>query len=90
MVQKPSIMTAHQEGNTIVVSYNRPSDRQRFVNRCRIDESTNKVVWAAKFDDGWGRWRDGRLDPTITYRINNDAITVDEDGYSKTFKHGDF
>lgn len=90
MVQKTSIMKAESSGNEVIVTYKRPSDGEKFVNKCQIDRSTKKIIWAAKFDTGWGRWRDSRLDPVISYDFRDGKLIIDEDGHSKAFSSVDF
>lgn len=85
MVQKPAIMSTKASGDEVIVTYKRPSDGDIFINKCKIDRSKKLIVWAAKFDTEWGRWRNHPLDPVISYSINEEKITIDEDGFSKTY-----
>ena len=86
MNQKPTIIKARNVGNEVVVSYKRANDGKTFEYKCLIKQSENKVIWAAKLDNAWGRWRDGQYDAVITYKVENMNLIVDEAGHSKKFK----
>lgn len=86
MNQKPAIVKASSQGNEVLLSYKRPADGKRFEYKCLVKEFEKRVVWAAKLDNGWGRWRDGQYDSVISYRAENGNLIVDEDGHSKKFK----
>ncbi len=71
--------------NVVWLSYVRPSDGSRWVNRCRLDGS--RVIWASET----GRWRNLKEDSVITFLKTRSALRIRErfpDGESvlKDFK----
>lgn len=58
------------------VSYIRKVDGQKFEYSCDVKDG--KVVWAAKIDGRWGRWRNSEEDSVINYAIIGDRLKISE------------
>jgi hypothetical protein len=71
------IQSSGRKDGLIEVSYERPSDGKLWQYACKIDG--NRVLWASLSPDGsTGRWRDGSMDPTITFQVTDDKVIMTE------------
>lgn len=86
MNQKTSIIKVSTSGKEVILKYKRPVDGKDFEYKCVVKKSEKRIIWAAKFDYGWGRWRDSPYDSVISYEIKNKNLIIDEEGHTKTFK----
>lgn len=70
-------MNSSAEGNgAINVSYIRSQDKQKFEYQCKVN--VPQVMWRAKIDDSWGRWRDHPDDGKVTFKVEDGVLTVAE------------
>ena len=82
-----SIITGTEAGNGVIRTYyKRPDDGTTWQNACKL--VGDRAVWASVRSDGSiGRWRDDQLDSTVTFRLNDRKVTIEEsfgDGSSTT------
>lgn len=77
--KNPSIISASEEGGYIALQYVRPDDETLWKYHCKI-QSGNKILWrtagSASEPDYIGRWRNDPMDPTITYSVSGDVLTI--------------
>lgn len=89
MGRQLDIMKAAQGSNGIVgVSYVRSQDNKTFEYGCKVEG--DKVIWRAKLDGNWGRWRDSTADAVIKYRGDSKGLTIFEGPSDTTYPASKF
>lgn len=83
------IMKARQGKDGIInVSYVRPQDSKTFEYGCKV--AGDKVIWRAKLDGQWGRWRDSAADAVVKYRGGANGLTIFEGSADTTYPASKF
>jgi len=85
------VMKSTQKGEETFVNYIRAADGKRFDYKCTFPPSSDRVIWAAKIEGKWGRWRDTPDDEQVTYEIigNTLSVTASMTG-TNTYTQNDF
>ncbi|MBK0032727.1 hypothetical protein IBT47_10585 [Erwinia sp. S43] len=91
--KNPGIIDAASGDGYISLQYIRPDDETLWKYHCRV-QSGNKILWrtagSASEPNYIGRWRNDPMDPTITYSVSGDGLTItDSEMGDKSFKRSE-